>query len=99
MFPVYLDHLHVLAPGQVDPEQRVLLVPSVADHRHGGYSPPHEAAAVNLMSDHINKLEHVKGFHQNQKRTRPEVVNRWDSRFMTGFVLGQYSRQYSRHDS
>ena len=52
--PVYLDHLHVLAPSQVDSEQRVLLVPSVADHRHGGYSPPHEAAAVNLMSDHIN---------------------------------------------
>ena len=49
--PVYLDHLHVLAPCQVDPEQRVLLVPTVADHRHGSHSPPHEAAAVNLRAD------------------------------------------------
>ena len=44
----------MLAPGQVNSEQRVLLVPSIADHRYGGYSPPHEAAAINLMSDHIN---------------------------------------------
>ena len=45
---VYLDHLHVLAPVQVDPKQRVLPLPAVADHRHGGHSPPHEAATINL---------------------------------------------------
>ena len=45
---VYLDHLHVLAPGQVDPEQRVLLFPGVTDHRDGSDSSLYEAAAVNL---------------------------------------------------
>ena len=49
---VYLDHLHVLAPAQVDPKQGVALGPAVADHRHRRHCPPHEAATVNLRINH-----------------------------------------------
>lgn len=53
---VYLDHLHVLPPGQVDAEQSVLLVPCDANHRHGGHCSPHEAAAINLRLDQNNLI-------------------------------------------
>ena len=45
---VYLDHLHVLTPSQIDSEQPVLFVPSEANHRHSRHCSPHEATTVNL---------------------------------------------------
>ena len=50
---VYLDDLHVLAAGHLNPEERLLglagLGAAVAsDDGHRGHRAPHEAAAVHL---------------------------------------------------